>query len=111
MKTLIVDSGVTETFEQLVDELIPFEKQVRLYYGGEDGPLYDPQLHAMYVPYTFVAESKAYFSHHQGEAQAEQGAIDTLLHTLLHEVGHALVFDNRITILGKEEDAVDNLAT
>lgn len=111
VKNLIEQSGVTTEFEQIVDSYFPLDKQLRLIYGGIEGPLYDPQLHAMYVPYTFVGEALKYFSQHRAPEIAEIGAIDTLMHTLLHEAGHALVFDNRIPVLGKEEDAVDNLAT
>jgi hypothetical protein len=111
VKHLIEQSGVTTEFEQIIDLYFPLDKELRLIYGGREGPLYDPQLHAMYVPYTFVGEALNYFSQDRDQKLAEIGAIDTLMHTLLHEAGHALVFDNRIPILGKEEDAVDNLAT
>jgi hypothetical protein len=36
--------------------------------------------------------------------------MDALLHTLFHELGHALVTMYEIPVLGKEEDAVDGLA-
>jgi hypothetical protein len=110
-KKLIEKSGITSEFEQLVDAYFPLEKPMHLVYGGDDGPLYDPQLHVMYIPYHFVSESIGYFSQDLNADLASIGAMDTLMHTLLHEAGHALVFDNRIPILGKEEDAVDNLAT
>ena len=69
----------------------------------------------MLIPYSFYAESLTYFEKNQYEKEygktAQTGAIDTLLHTLLHEAGHAYIEDQKIAILGKEEDAVDNLAT
>ncbi|WP_375319971.1 DUF4344 domain-containing metallopeptidase [Aliivibrio logei] len=41
----------------------------------------------------------------------QQGALDSLLHTLLHEAGHAFIAERKLVILGKEEDAVDDFAT
>ncbi|GEA60218.1 DUF4344 domain-containing metallopeptidase [Vibrio comitans] len=110
---LIVESGVNETFISLVDELFPFKHPISVIYGSssDDGPYYDPEIHTIYIPYVFVLEAKHYFSEHRSEPDANQGAVDTLMHTLLHEAGHALVEDNAIPVLGKEEDAVDNLAS
>lgn len=108
---LIKESGVNEQFIELSDELFPFEQPMKLVYGGEEGPLYDPSNHTVYIPYAFILEAQHYFSKHRPKSEVDQGAIDTLMHTLLHEAGHALVSDNGIPILGKEEDAVDNLAT
>ncbi|GAM75978.1 hypothetical protein JCM19241_276 [Vibrio ishigakensis] len=108
---LIVESGVNEQFTELVNALFPFEEPMKLVYGGSEGPLYDPSNHTVYIPYAFVLEAQHYFSKHRSKSEVDQGAIDTLMHTLLHEAGHALVSDNGIPILGKEEDAVDNLAT
>ncbi|PMG39375.1 hypothetical protein BCU93_11985 [Vibrio breoganii] len=113
VQQLIVESGVNDEFIQLVDNTLPFEEPVSLVYGNlaSEGPSYDPETHTIYIPYAFVLESQSYFSKHRSDDKVNQGAIDTLMHTLLHEAGHALVADNRISILGKEEDAVDNLAT
>lgn len=108
---LIKESGVNEQFIILVDRLFPLNETMGLVYGGNEGPHYDPSSHTVVIPYTFVLEAQHYFSKHRPKADVNQGAIDTLMHTLLHEAGHALVSDNGIPILGKEEDAVDNLAT
>lgn len=60
-------------------------------------------------------ESLNYFSNNQYEDRygksPKTGALDTLLHSLLHEAGHAYIEDQSIPVLGKEEDAVDNFAT
>ncbi|GEA51771.1 hypothetical protein VIN01S_25750 [Vibrio inusitatus NBRC 102082] len=109
---LILDSGVNEKFISLVNQLFPFEQPISLVYGPDSsGPYYDPEQHSIYIPYSFVLESQYYFSKNRPKNEVNQGVTDTLMHTLLHEVGHALVADNLIPILGKEEDAVDNLAT
>ncbi|CAK3094361.1 putative metallopeptidase DUF4344 [Vibrio crassostreae] len=115
LKREIQTSGVNDTVVDLSNQLFMFEKPLTIQYGGEDGPLYDPQTHQVLIPYRFYAESLNYFEKNQYEKEygksAQTGAIDTLLHTLLHEAGHAYIEDQKIAILGKEEDAVDNLAT
>ncbi|MEZ8781683.1 DUF4344 domain-containing metallopeptidase [Vibrio splendidus] len=108
-------SGVNDTMLDLSNQFFMFEKPLTIHYGGDEGPLYDPQTHQVLIPYSFYAESLNYFEKNQYEKEygksAQTGAIDTLLHTLLHEAGHAYIEDQKIAILGKEEDAVDNLAT
>mgnify|MGYP000150332989 CR=1 FL=1 len=79
-----------------------FNNPLTIQYGNEDGPLYDPQTHQVLIPYSFYAESLTYFEKNQYEKEygktAQTGAIDTLLHTLLHEAGHAYIEDQKRSI-------------
>lgn len=115
LKQEIEQSGVNDTMVDLSNQLFLFKQPLVIQYGGDEGPLYDPQTHHVLIPYSFYAESLNYFEKNQYEKvygkSAQTGAIDTLLHTLIHEAGHAYVEDQQIAILGREEDAVDNLAT
>lgn len=114
-RQLIEKSGINETLTGLSDAYFPFKETLTVRYGGEEGPLYDPETHVVYIPYSFVTESLHYFRENDYEKRfgkaPKLGAIDTVLHTLLHEAGHAFVEDHNIPVLGKEEDAVDNFAT
>lgn len=111
----IQNRDVNPIFVELSQIHFPFRKPLTLIYGGEDGPMYDPDTHTIHIPYTFYLESLNYFSNNQYEERLgkspKTGALDTLLHTLLHEAGHAYIEDKNIPVLGKEEDAVDNFAT
>lgn len=111
----IKESEINQTIIDLSDTLFPFNKTLHIQYGNSDGPYYDPNKHTIYIPYSFYLESLNYFTKNGYEEQygrsAKEGAIDTLLHTLLHEAGHAYIADQKIPVLGKEEDAVDNFAT
>ncbi|EHY0995142.1 DUF4344 domain-containing metallopeptidase [Vibrio parahaemolyticus] len=111
----IQSSDVNPIFVRLSQDYFPFRKPLTLIYGGEDGPMYDPDTHTIHIPYTFYLESLNYFSNNQYEDRygksPKTGALDTLLHTLLHEAGHAYIEDQSIPVLGKEEDAVDNFST
>ncbi|GAD88331.1 hypothetical protein VHA01S_004_01040 [Vibrio halioticoli NBRC 102217] len=108
---MIVESGINQQFSALVEEVLPFNNAMTLVYGGDEGPLYDPSIHTLFIPYSFILEAQHYFSQNRPADEVNQGVLDTLMHTLLHEAGHALVADVEIPILGREEDAVDNLAT
>ncbi len=114
MKADIETSGVNDTVIELSDTLFPFNKTLTIQYGSEDGPLYDPEKHTVHMPYHFYQEALDYFIKNKYDEkygkEAKLGAMDTVLHTLLHEAGHAYIADQNIPILGKEEDAVDNLA-
>ena len=98
----------------LSESLFPFRKTLTIEYGGDQGPLYDPELHQVRMPYEFYQQALDYFKKNEYDKKygksAQAGAIDTVLHTLLHEAGHAYIADQNIPILGKEEDAVDNFA-
>ncbi|KGY13033.1 hypothetical protein NM22_05985 [Vibrio tubiashii] len=114
LKSEIEQSGVNQTLTELSDDLFPFNKTLTIEYGSEDGPLYDPDKHVVQMPYQFYQEALDYFKGNKYNEKygksAELGAMDTVLHTLLHEAGHAYIADQNIPILGKEEDAVDNFA-
>lgn len=111
----IIDSDINALVAELSDEVFPFNQPLNIIYGEGDGPFYDPESHTVYIPYTFYLESKEYFAKNKYEDRygrtAKDGALDTLVHTLLHEAGHAYIEDQKIPVLGKEEDAVDNFAT
>ncbi|MBY5946533.1 DUF4344 domain-containing metallopeptidase [Photobacterium rosenbergii] len=111
-----------ETVRALSDSTINLAKPVIIVFGTQDGPLYDPESNQIEIPYHFWREMIDHFSADVSDAneqfelsepdnqyvfEAVEGA---LLHTLLHEIGHAYIAINQIPILGKEEDAADSFA-
>jgi hypothetical protein len=110
----IEQSEINELFAGVSNSVFSFNQPVTIQYGVIDGPLYDPENHTVQMPYEFYQQALSYFKKHHYEKTydktAKQAALDTLLHTLFHEIGHAFIADQNIPILGKEEDAVDNLA-
>lgn len=111
---LVKKSQVNQLVLELGDKLFPFNNPLTIEYGSDDGPLFNPESNTIQMPYGFMLEANHYFTKNKYNERygkpAQDGVVDTVLHTLLHEIGHAYVADKQIPVLGKEEDAVDNLA-
>ena len=85
-----------------------------LFFGGDDGPLYDGEAGKIQIPYAFVTEIKDRFTQANYETTgvtANEASKDALMHTLFHEFAHAAIAMYELPVLGKEEDAADALAT
>lgn len=98
----------------LFDEALPMQQALTVIYGGEEGPLFDPETSQILIPYQFISDVYDRFHHdnyQETDVSPEQATSDALMHTLAHEYGHAYIYANQVIVLGKEEDAVDTLAT
>ncbi|MCG3865242.1 hypothetical protein I3259_14200 [Photobacterium sp. Ph5] len=114
VEQFIEQSPVLETIKQLSQRRFIFSPSLLIVFGSEDGPLFDPVTNSIHIPYQFVIEARQRFKNKgliSNQRELNQATEDTLLHTLLHEIGHAYITDRAIPILGKEEDSVDNFAT
>ncbi|WP_087017271.1 DUF4344 domain-containing metallopeptidase [Thaumasiovibrio subtropicus] len=88
----------------------PFELDIIL--GAEDGPLYDPELNQVWFPYWFADDiEQAFINGGYYENRLPEAIEGVMAHTFYHELGHALVENLALPVLGMEEDAVDTLAT
>ena len=112
IRELLIDEGVFDDGVQFINELFTLERDIKIVVGAEDGPLYDPSISEIQIPYWFYTEIIDRYSQIDNQADAQaQFASDAMLHTLFHELGHALTDQLEIPIVGKEEDAVDGLAS
>ncbi|MFD2176432.1 DUF4344 domain-containing metallopeptidase [Veronia pacifica] len=106
---------IANTLITLVNEEYPLYQTLTLTLGGDDGPLFDPEQMQILIPYAFINEVQRRFRSPDAVLEKGVSVQDAsrygLIHVMLHEFGHALVFDHDIPILGKEEDAVDTFAT
>ncbi len=96
-----------------LNNLLELPQPITVRYGADEGPLYDPEINEIWIPYGFVTEITKRFSSSglsSDDEHATQITQDVLMHTLFHEVGHAMVALYELPILGREEDAVDSLA-
>ncbi len=97
-----------------VNDTIQFQTPLAVNVDTTDGPLYDPQIEQINLPLTFLEDIESRF-----EAAGEQWhdsndigvtVMDVVMHTLFHEVGHALIAQYGLPVVGREEDGVDGLA-
>lgn len=98
----------------LFDEQLPMQHALTVVYGGEDGPLFDPETSQILIPYQFISQVYGRFhndNYQETGVSPEQATSDALMHTLAHEYVHAYIYANQVIVLGKEEDAADTLAT
>ncbi len=109
-----LSNEVTKEFVDFANTSLPINDELTLQLGGNDGPLFDPQALTIQIPYFFLKEIHQRYSNAEpalADVSADEATQFALLHTLLHEYGHAYIFSWDIPIVGKEEDAVDNFAT
>ena len=105
---ILVD-GLNENFRLPRDIAIIFETGES---DDDTSPYYDPNDGNIHVPYEFFYETIGVFlSLGSNDARAIDEAVATLEFVLYHEVGHALTDALNLPVTGREEDAVDGLAT
>lgn len=112
-KTLIEHSPMMAHVQQVITQNFRLPRPLLIAFGGEEGPLFDPQLNHIYIPYHFISEIENRFNkekYSESGVSVETAVMDSLAHTLLHEFGHALIAMHDLPVLGKEEDAVDGFA-
>ena len=111
---LIKNSKRLEETKLFINDFFILEKKVQIIFGTEDGPYFDPERNTIAIPYSFLQETKEKFKNvnydKSQNIDLDTAVIDVVIHTIFHEFGHAIVNMYDIPILGREEDAVDNLA-
>lgn len=109
-------------FEDVIDELnaglvLPRDVEVRLQECGEVNAFYDPNEKAVLLCYEVFDHFVEIFSKGQTEETEASNeevagkAVAALVFTFYHELGHALIDVYDLPVTGREEDAVDQLAT
>ncbi len=100
-------AGLNETISLPSDLAIVFAE------CGVINAFYDPQRQRVTLCYELIQLFDLQFreTYDDDPAAATQAVIDATVFVLHHELGHALVHLLKLPITGKEEDAVDDLAT
>ena len=108
----------SQLFDQTIDELnetiaLPVDLKIRFTECGAVNAFYDSNEHQMLMCYELIQFFHQQFSalYDDDEAAAENAVVDATIFVFHHELGHALVDLLKVPITGKEEDAVDDLAT
>lgn len=106
--------------ERVFDIAIPLAQQLRLPQDipvtfaecGEDNAFYDPETRSITMCYELFAELGRIFADEEStDEEVGQAMLGAAFFIFLHEFGHGLVHLLDLPITGKEEDAVDDLAT
>lgn len=92
--------------------LLPRDVNVIFAETGEINAWYDPEKHHVVMTYDFIEFIlKDALANKNTEAEAVQFSVGAILFTLMHELGHALIGEMDIPVVGREEDAADEFAT
>lgn len=79
---------------------------------GEANAFYDPLIKSITMCYELIGAIADEFSQGSGsDEELETATINTVLFVFFHELGHALIDILKLPVTGKEEDAVDQLAS
>jgi len=107
-------------FEEVVDDLdktlvLPRNLDVKLQECDEVNAFYDPEDGAVHLCYEMVGHFLEIFtpekSTDEQDEEAAGKAIAAMVFVFYHELGHALIDIYDLPVTGREEDAVDQLAT
>jgi Putative metallopeptidase len=110
----------TRLLEDTVQELnnvfaLPAQVPVVFKECGDVNAFYDPETREISLCYELIEYYAGLFlSEEQTEEEAEEGGealAGATLFTFFHEIGHALIDLYDLPVTGREEDAVDQLAT
>jgi len=107
----------TELFEEIVDALnqtiaLPTDIEVVVTECDTANAFYDPEQTRIVMCYELIQLLDQEFAGlYETEQADEQAVADATAFVFQHEMGHALVDVLELPITGKEEDAVDDLAT
>jgi uncharacterized protein YbdZ (MbtH family) len=112
--TKIKASGLFEVTVQQINDTIalPSDLQVQFQECGTVNAFYDAEKQRILMCYELLGFfQKSFRDAYEDKSAAEAAALDASLFVFHHELGHALVHLLDLPITGKEEDAVDDLAT
>ncbi|MBW4574658.1 MAG: DUF4344 domain-containing metallopeptidase [Aphanothece sp. CMT-3BRIN-NPC111] len=107
----------SQAFEELAKGLnetlaMPNDVTIKLGECGEANAYYAPSTHEIVMCYELMeAFADNFFKHVDTEEELYKKVIFATLFVFMHEMGHALIGELDLPTTGKEEDAVDQLAT
>lgn len=117
VRDIFKEAGLLEEAVQSLNDTfrIPKDVEVTMRECGEANAYYEADSRRISLCYELVGYfSEVFFTDtetEEDEAEAGEAVAGATLFTLLHELGHALIDLWDLPITGREEDAVDQLAT
>ena len=105
------NKNVLEAVVIYINNSFKLKHSIELVIGSGRAVYADSGEKTIFVPFAFFEEARELFTQAGKGDLVNQAVSDVFLHTLLHELGHLLIAMYDIPIVGREEDAVDALAT
>ena len=109
--TLTHHQNVVEAAVGYINKHFKLKHSVELVIGPGRLVYADSGTRTIFMPFAFFEEAQELFTRAGKGDLVNQAVGDVALHTVLHELGHLLIAMYDIPIVGREEDAVDALAT
>ncbi|MBK6751310.1 MAG: hypothetical protein KA956_08795 [Pyrinomonadaceae bacterium] len=101
---------ITNALNQLI--AMPKDVYINMDACGEPNAYYNPNASEITFCYELLEQYEAEFKTiEKDQAKVDEMVEDTLIQTLFHELGHCLIDVWELPATGREEDAVDQLAT
>ena len=110
-------ADIKSGFQEIADGLngviaLPRDVYLNIDSCGEANAFYDPDGPQIKICYELIAQYEKEFKTVSKDAKEIDDMVeDTLVQTLFHELGHCLIDQWDLPATGREEDAVDQLAT
>ena len=111
--SLLRAAQMPRVFNELGKQILPRNITIRVR-GGRDGPYYNPRTRTIVLNHEFSALALiVFYKEYPRITQYRLGQLFAELEyfVLFHEVGHALVDQWDLPVVGREEDAVDAFST
>ena len=105
------NKNVLEAVVIYINNSFKLKHSIELVIGSGRAVYADSGEKTIFMPFAFFEEARELFTQAGKGDLVNQAVSDVFLHTVLHELGHLLIAMYDIPIVGREEDAVDALAT
>lgn len=112
-ETFLRDRTVLEDFTDAMNEFVRIPRDVKVIAKdcGESNAFYFPDEHAIEICYELSAQERETFTSAGDSGEALDTAVyQSIVATLYHEAGHALIGELELPITGREEDVADQMA-
>jgi hypothetical protein len=114
LQQLVTSEHLLEEIADDLNKTIALPVDVTLSFGecGEANAFYDPEKQRIIFCYEFLVDlAETYAPHAKTDDELGTKLSGAIMHIFFHELGHALTHVLDLPVTGKEEDAVDQLAT
>lgn len=106
----------SKRFDEAAERLnnrVRLPHDLKLAFQDKTGPHFDSRLKTLFIPYGYCHYAAGFFeaSPLKMKVSPEEAALDVIEFVFYHELGHALIEALDLPVVGREEDAVDDLAT